>query len=386
MPQFNSNQHKAIKSLALNDQQNLNIGNKGTGIHWDEERDISDDEYEDWETAADREQEEEDQKKKEAKHKEALLKEARENLQVQEKEKVMDASAVVGKLNWKTYEKPQEAWFPSDPVLDMTNQKKEEQPAVVRPVWGNITKKPNGSETFSVGTSYSEIKKMNKKQLPAMDLTKTQMCKFANRCTSKTCTYAHKLDELKMMKCAFSNCNRVIKSKTGEFYNTKSGKVCKGQHHGETRDNCLKRNGMITPVIILPTFSKLGLEKSKSTTKPTTKPTPKPVRPPSSTYTGNWSSFGSPQPAQAQSLYPQVPPQPRPTRWGPPNPPPQPRPTRWGPPNPQPLYPPYPPPLYTPYPPKPPPVAAPRQSRPIPTPRRPIPAQRKNMFSMLEVN
>jgi hypothetical protein len=44
------------------------------------------------------------------------------------------------------------------------------------------------------------------------------------------------------------------------------------------------------------------------------------------------------------------------------------------------------PPLYTPYPPKPPPVAAPRQSRPIPAPRRPIPAQRKNTFSMLEVN
>ena len=77
--------------------------------------------------------------------------------------------------------------------------------------------------------------------------TFTKMCSTwfdGKKCNNKKCTYAHKIEQLRINNCSyFSNCNTVCE-KNGRIINRSQDKICHKLHLNETRENFLQRVGI----------------------------------------------------------------------------------------------------------------------------------------------
>ena len=121
-------------------------------------------------------------------------------------------------------------------------------------------KKPKKvKNTFTMGPkSYEEInidnlakqerfdeakKKIETKREPE-DLKKTRMCKNLGCTYGINCHYAHNVDELIILDCAYGDdCKHVIVS--GGKVTNAIGKTCSYLHLSETLEECKKRTGVV---------------------------------------------------------------------------------------------------------------------------------------------
>ena len=121
-------------------------------------------------------------------------------------------------------------------------------------------KKPKKvKNTFTMGPkSYEEIntdnlakqerideakKKIDTKRKPE-DLKKTKMCKNLGCTFGDNCHYAHHVDELQILDCAYGDdCRHVIVS--GGKVTNAIGKICSYLHPSETLEECKNRTGVV---------------------------------------------------------------------------------------------------------------------------------------------